>query len=172
MIVRAATLADTEAILAIYAPYIVDTAITYETAVPTLESFRKRIAGIIARYPYLVAESDGSILGFAYASTFKDRRAYDCSAETSIYIAREAHGRGIGRQLYNELERCVKANGITNLYACIAYTEHEDEYLTNDSVRFHEHMGYGLCGTFHGCAVKFGRRYDMVWMEKHLTTED
>lgn len=166
--IRPATPDDAEAILAIYAPYILHTAITYETAVPTLESFRQRIVHVMEKYPYLVAENGGFIVGFAYASTFKDRRAYDCSAETSIYVSRDAHGQGIGRRLYAELEERVKPLGISNLYACIAYTEHEDEYLTNDSVRFHEHLGYALCGTFRGCAVKFGRRYDMVWMEKHL----
>lgn len=166
--IRLATPADAEAILAVYAPYILHTAITYETAVPSLKSFRERIVRILEKYPYLVAENNGFIVGFAYASTFKDRRAYDCSAETSIYVAREAHGQGIGRRLYAELEERVKALAITNLYACIAYTEHEDEYLTNDSVHFHEHLGYALCGTFRGCAVKFGRRYDMVWMEKHI----
>lgn len=168
MTIRPATPADAEAILAIYAPYILHTAITYETSVPTLESFRERIVHVLKKYPYLVAENNGFIVGFAYASTFKNRRAYDCSAETSIYVCRGAHGQGIGRRLYAELEERVKPLGITNLYACIAYTEHEDEYLTNDSVRFHEHLGYTLCGTFRCCAVKFGRRYDMVWMEKHL----
>lgn len=168
IIIRPATPADAESILAIYAPYILHTAITYETTVPTLEAFRERIVRVLTKYPYLVAENGGFIVGFAYVSVFKDRRAYDCSAETSIYIARDAHGQGIGRRLYTELEARVKPLGITNLYACIAYTEHEDEYLTNDSVRFHEHLGYTLCGTFRGCAVKFGRRYDMVWMEKHL----
>ena len=167
-IIRPATLDDVAGVLAIYAPYIEETAITYETAVPSQESYLDRMRRIMARYPFLVAEKGGSIVGFAYAGVFKDRRAYDCSVETTIYIAREHHGQGIGRRLYDELEVRLAAQGITNLYACIAYTEHEDEYLTNDSVRFHERMGYRLCGTFRGCAVKFGRRYDMVWMEKYL----
>lgn len=85
-----------------------------------------------------------------------------------IYIDRTFHGQGIGRMLYEALEERLKAQGITNMYACIAYTEQEDEYLTNASVRFHERMGFQLCGTFHRCAVKFGRSYDMVWMEKFL----
>ena len=166
--IRPATLDDVAAILAVYAPYVTETAITYETAVPSKESYLERMERIMARYPFLVAENDGFIAGFAYAGVFKDRRAYDCSVETTVYVAREAHGQGIGRRLYEELEVRLAQQGITNLYACIAYTEHEDEYLTNASVRFHERMGYRLCGTFRGCAVKFGRRYDMVWMEKFL----
>lgn len=166
--IREATAQDAQALLAIYAPYVLETAITYEYDVPTLEDFTGRIEGTLRKYPYLVAIVDGRIVGYAYAGTFKGRRAYDCSVETSIYIDRTFHGQGIGRMLYEALEERLKAQGITNMYACIAYTEQEDEYLTNASVRFHERMGFQLCGTFHRCAVKFGRSYDMVWMEKFL----
>lgn len=164
--IREATIADAKQLLDIYAPYVVETAITYEYDVPTVAEFAQRIEDTLKKFPYLVATADGTIVGYAYAGTFKGRRAYDCSVETSIYIDRNMHGKGIGRMLYEVLEARLKPLGITNLYACIAYTEHEDEYLTNDSVRFHERMGYALCGTFHRCAVKFGRSYDMVWMEK------
>lgn len=169
MIIRNATAADTEALLAIYAPYVEHTAITYEYTTPTQDDFRQRIEGTLLRYPYLVAEVDGQIVGYAYAGTFKGRRAYDCSVETSIYLDSSFHGRGIGRRLYEVLEERLSAMGVTNMYACIAYTEHEDEFLTNASVRFHERMGFVLCGTFHRCAVKFGRTYDMVWMEKFVS---
>lgn len=164
--IREAKSEDAGQLLAIYAPYVRETAITYEYDVPTLEDFTNRIESTLRKYPYLVAIADGQIVGYAYAGTFKGRRAYDCSVETSIYIERNHHGMGIGRMLYDELELRLKAQGITNLYACIAYTEHEDEYLNLDSVHFHEKMGYTLCGTFHRCAVKFDRPYDMVWMEK------
>lgn len=166
--IREAVTQDAQALQAIYAPYVLETAITYEYDVPTLEDFTGRIEGTLRKYPYLVAIVDGRIVGYAYAGTFKGRRAYDCSVETSIYIDRTFHGQGIGRMLYEALEERLKAQGITNMYACIAYTEQEDEYLTNASVRFHERMGFQLCGTFHRCAVKFGRSYDMVWMEKFL----
>ena len=161
-------MADAEALLQIYAPYVERTAITYEYDVPSLEDFRGRIRATLQRYPYLVAEVDGVIVGYAYAGVFKARRAYDCSVETSIYVQMDRHRSGVGRRLYAALEQELSAMDVTNLYACIAYTQVEDEYLTNDSVRFHESMGYSLCGTFRGCAVKFGRRYDMVWMEKHI----
>lgn len=168
MKIRKATVEDAEAILCIYAPYIEKTAITYEYDVPSVEEFRERIATTLCKFPYIVAEEEGEIVGYAYASTFKGRRAYDCSVETSIYVRLGEHERGIGRQLYTVLEAELKALNITNMYACIAYAEVEDEYLTNDSVAFHERMGFKLCGTFNRCAVKFGRTYSMVWMEKFI----
>ncbi|HIZ21605.1 MAG TPA: GNAT family N-acetyltransferase [Candidatus Blautia faecigallinarum] len=86
----------------------------------------------------------------------------------SIYIRQDQKRRGIGRVLYGTLEECLKAQNILNLYACISYPEKEDEYLSLDSVRFHEHMGYRLIGRFHQCGYKFGRWYDMIWMEKFI----
>lgn len=164
--IRPATTADAEAILAIYAHYIEHTAVTYECTVPSKEDFERRIDGIVKKFPYLVAENDGFIVGYAYATTFKPRPALDISVETSIYVSKDFRGHGLGRQLYDALETALAAQGITNLYASIAYTEQEDEYLTQDSVRFHERMGYRLVGTFRRCAVKFGRHYDLTWMEK------
>jgi phosphinothricin acetyltransferase len=113
-----------------------------------------------------VAECDGAIVGYAYAGPFKEREAYAASVELSVYVDGACHGRGVGRALYEALEKELVARGVTNLYACIAYPPVEDEYLTYASVRFHERMGFGITGRFHGCARKFGRLYDMVWMEK------
>lgn len=168
IVIRKATISDTDDILMIYAPYVEQTAITYEYTVPTHDDFENRIRNTQLKYPYLVAVKDGKIVGYAYAGTFKGRRAYDCSVETSIYVDQTQHGLGIGRQLYDALEQELKAMGITNMYACIAYAPVEDEYLTNASVHFHEKMGFTLCGRFHRCAVKFERTYDMVWMEKFI----
>lgn len=166
--VRAATIQDAAAILDIYTPYITDTAITFDCEVPDLQTFRTRMASAMKRYPYLVAERWGRVVGYAYAGPFKDREAYDHSCELSIYVAQNLHGRGLGRELYEELTRELAAMGILNLYACIAYPETEDEYLTLDSVRFHEHLGFEICGRFHKCGRKFDRWYDMVWMEKFI----
>lgn len=109
---------------------------------------------------------NGKILG--YANTFKDRAAYDWSVETTIYVKKDIRHHGICRKLYEALENALKEQNIINLNACIAYTETEDEHLTNDSVNYHEHLGYSLVGTFHKCGYKFGKWYDMVWMEKML----
>ena len=161
---------DAGDLLSIYAPYVTDTAVSFETEVPSEEEFRGRIEHTLQRYPYLKAVSqDGRILGYAYAGVFKDRAAYDHCVETSIYVREGCHGQGIGRALYEALEEKLKASGIRNLYACIAYpTDEEDEYLTKDSALFHERMGYRLAGRFVQCGFKFGRWYDMIWMEKFL----
>ncbi|MDO4197829.1 MAG: GNAT family N-acetyltransferase [Erysipelotrichaceae bacterium] len=159
-------ISDARELLDIYAPYVEKTAISFEYDVPSLEDFENRIRDITLKYPYIKAVEDGKILGYAYASTFKSRRAYDISVETSIYIDEDYRGKGIGKLLYKELERRLKDTGVSNIYACIAYIENEDEYLSNDSMRFHEHLGFRLCGTFHKCAIKFDRYYDMIWMEK------
>ena len=165
---RPARMADAPALLGIYAPYVTDTAVTYEYDVPSEAEFARRMEAVMAKYPYLVAERNGEILGYAYAGTFRTRAAYSRCAELSIYLSMDARRQGIGSALYKALEERLASMGYRNLYACIAWTEAEDEYLTHDSVRFHEKMGFHLAGTFRGCAVKFGRRYDMVYMEKHI----
>ena len=77
-------------------------------------------------------------------------------------------GKGLGRVLYEALENALKKQNILNLYACIAYPEIEDEYLTKNSVDFHDHLGYRLIGEFRKCGYKFNRWYNMVWMEKFI----
>lgn len=167
MRIEKVTPADAEALLEIYAPYVEETAISFEYEVPTAAEFRQRIETISSRFPYLKAVGeDGTVLGYAYAATFKDRRAYDWSVETTVYVRRDARRRGVGRQLYEALEQRLKDMGICNLNACIAYTKAPDAHLTNDSMRFHQRMGYALVGTFHASGYKFGTWYDMIWMEK------
>ena len=135
MNIRSATPADARGMLDIYAPYVRDTAISFEYVPPTLDEFRRRIERTTARYPWLLAEENGRVLGYAYAGA-------------------------------------LKALGVTNLYACVAWPEVEDEYLTGNSVRFHAHMGFVECAHFHKCGCKFGRWYDMIWMEKLIGTHD
>lgn len=166
--IRTATETDAEKLLAIYAPYVKNTAITFEYEVPSVEEFRDRIHNTLKRYPYLVAEIDGAVCGYAYVSPFHERAAYDWAVETSIYVDQNKKGMGIGKRLYETLERILKKQNILNLNACIACTETEDEYLTNASVHYHAHLGYRMVGEFRQCGYKFHRWYNMVWMEKHI----
>lgn len=166
--IRSAKVEDASALLAIYKPYVENTAITFEYDVPFVEEFAKRIRKTLEKYPYLVLEKDGEILGYCYAGVFKGRAAYSRSVETSIYIKMDEHGKGYGRALYSELERALKKQGILNAYACIASPKANSTHLDNSSQKFHEHMGYKLVGTFHDCAYKFGQWYNMIWMEKNV----
>ena len=159
--VRSVSLEDAKALLAIYAPYVTDTAITFEYDVPSLSEFQERIHSISSRYPYLAACQGEEIIGYAYASSFKGRKAYDWSVETSIYVKRDSHGQGIGSRLYGDLERCLKKQNICNLCACITYPNPE-------SIAFHEKHGYTTVAHFHKSGYKFDTWHDIIWMEKFI----
>ena len=166
--IRIVKLSDIPQLLRIYSYYVLHTAITFEYEVPSEKEFENRIQNILKRYPYLVYEENNTIKGYAYASVFKGRKAYDWSVETTIYVDPDCKGKGIGKKLYIELEKYLKKQNILNVNACIAYPQTEDPYLTKDSVFFHEKSGYSMVGKFHACGYKFNRWYDMVWMEKMI----
>lgn len=166
--IKIASPSDAEAILNIYAPYIQNTAITFEYEVPSVEEFQKRIIHTLKKYPYLLALKGGEIIGYAYAGPLHVRAAYAWSAETSIYVKKDHKGKGTGRALYEALEYVLKKQNVINSNACIAYPEKEDQFLTRDSVKFHSRLGYQKVAEFHHCAYKFGTWYNMVWMEKFL----
>lgn len=166
--IRAARSADAKALLKIYSHYVENTAVSFEYETPSVEEFTSRIMSTLERYPYIVAERGGKIIGYAYAGTFKPRKAYDRCVEVSIYLDKDERGKGCGRMLYVELECRLADMGILNLYACITHCELEDEYLTKQSPLFHSRMGYEKIGHFSKCGFKFGRWYDMIWMEKFI----
>ena len=167
--IRPAVPADATVLLAIYAPYVAQTAITFEYDVPTGTEFAGRIADTLQNYPYLVAEVDGRVAGYAYAGAFVGRAAYDWACELTIYLDPEARKCGLGRALYEAMEKALGAMGVLNLYACIGYPRGgDDEYLSTNSADFHAHLGFEKVGTFTACGYKFGRWYDMIWMEKNI----
>ena len=168
--IRPVTLSDAQELLNIYAYYVKNTAVTFECDVPSIDEFTSRIKHISENYPYLVAESDGKIVGYACAHPFVGRSAYSHSAETTIYIAPDERRSGAGKALYTALEAVSKQQNIINLYACIAFLPEDssDPYLTSDSVDFHAHFGYRIVGEFYKCGFKFNNWYTMVWMEKRL----
>ena len=164
--IRFAKPEDAKELLKIYAYYVTDTAISFETEVPSEEEFKLRIEEVLKSYPFIVACKDDEILGYAYLHSFVGRKAYELSAETTIYLNPDKKKMGIGKKLYSVLEDIAKEQNITNLYSCIGYVDKEDEYLNNNSVQFHEHIGFRMVGKFENCGHKFGRWYHMVWMEK------
>ena len=166
--IRIATKQDAQELLALYAPYVEETAITFEYQVPSLSEFENRIVQVLERFPYLVAIRQGQIVGYAYAGPFKARAAYAWAVETTVYIRRDQKKTGLGRELYGVLEKILALQNIQNLYACIASCEVKDQYLSRDSIHFHERLGYRMVGEFYHCGCKFNRWYNMVWMEKHL----
>ena len=161
MEIRIAAAEDAPQLLQIYAPYITNSSITFEYRIPTVEEFTQRIRHTLARYPYLAAEEAGEILGYTYASAFKERDAYDWSVETSIYVKEGIHHKGIGRALYTALEEILAQQHICNLCACIAYPNPA-------SIAFHESFGYQTVAHFHGSGFKRDAWSDMIWMEKEL----
>ena len=159
--IRMATQADVPAILDIYGPYVLHTAVSFEYSVPTLEEFTERFRTITAQFPWLVWEEAGKILGYAYGSLPFGRAAYRWCAASSIYLAPQAQGRGIGRKLYRALEAILTEQGYRKTYAII----------TSDnpgSLGFHAHTGFRFLAEFPDCGIKFNKLYSVVWMEKAL----
>lgn len=167
MKIRVATAEDAKSIQRIYAPYVEKTAITFEYEVPCIDDFQQRIIGTLKEYPYIVATEQERIIGYAYASSFHSRAAYRHSAEVSIYLHEKWHKKGVGKQLYQELENRLIQQNVFVLYACVTTTErNDDENLTDASVCFHKKMGYTIIGKHNLCGYKFNKWYSVVWMEK------
>ena len=159
--IRLATERDVPEILSIYAPYVLNTTCTFEYDVPTEEAFLERFRSITARFPWIVWEEDGRILGYAYGSSLFERAAYSWSCESSVYLRPEAKGRGIGRALYTALEKILAFQGYVVNYAIVTSENFP-------SRAFHEKLGYHVAGELSGCAFKFGKRLGIVWMEKEI----
>ena len=167
--IRTVTAADAAKLLDIYAYYVKYTAVSFEYEVPDITEFEGRIVRTLEKYPYIAAEKDGRLVGYAYAGPFKARAAYGWSVETSIYVDKDERRSRVGSTLLVHLEDILKRQNILNVNACITMPSgSEDEYSSCDSVRFHERMGYRMVGTFTSCGYKFGRWYNMCWMEKML----
>jgi len=152
---------DCRALLEIYRPYIEKTAITFETAVPDVKDYERRIADIAAQFPYLVLEDGHGIIGYAYAHRQAERAAFDWNAELSIYLKEGYLGRGIGRPLYALLETLLSMQGYVNFFGVITGSN-------AGSIVLHEKMGYQKIAVHERTGWKFGRWHDTVWMHKRV----
>ncbi len=168
MNIRIATENDAKALLSIYAPYVENTAVSFEYTVPSVNEFKGRIKATLQNYPYLIAEENGKILGYAYGSAFHPRVAYSHCAEVSIYLDESERRKGIGKALYLKLEEMLKTQNVYSLHACIAYPDQPDDNLTDDSFLFHTKMGYTLSAKHKKCGYKFGKWYSVIWMDKEI----
>ena len=160
--IRAATPADLGAIAAIYAHYVEHTAITFDFAPPPAATWERRLAAAAGRgHPWLVAEASGAVAGYASAGPFRDRPAYDRTAETSIYLRHDAGGRGLGRALYAALLDELTTRGFHLAVAGMT--------LPNPASRgLHRALGFEAVGTFDGVGHKFGRWWDVEFLQLRL----
>ncbi|MBY0113129.1 MAG: GNAT family N-acetyltransferase [Phycisphaerales bacterium] len=159
--IRMAMVSDAREVLAIYAPIVRETAITYETEVPSESEIAGRISSTLEAYPWLCCEIDGRFAGYAYASRFRTRTAYQWTAETTVYVAEWARKRGVARGLYASLLECCRVLGYRTAVGVIG--------LPNEpSVRFHVAMGFVEVGVFHRCGYKFNRWQDAGWYERAI----
>jgi L-amino acid N-acyltransferase YncA len=167
IIIRPAIEQDLRAITAIYAHHVLTGTATFETTPPTEAEMAGRRDDVLAKgLPYLVADEGGQVLGFAYCQWFKPRPAYRFSAEDSIYLHREAGGKGLGRSLLAELAYQAEAAGIRKLIAVIGDSGNAA------SIGVHRSLGFSHVGVFKSCGWKFGKWLDIVLMEKSLGEGD
>lgn len=157
--IRIATEKDIPQMLAIYAPYVLNTTYSFEYTPPTLEQFTQRFHKYTAQFPWLAWEEHGQVVGYAYGSLPFERSAYAWCAEISIYLAPNVLGRGIGRKLYAVVEEILWQQGYRIIYALITSEN-------ANSLHFHEKVGYTYCAQFPDCGIKFGRSLGIIWMEK------
>lgn len=162
--IRLAEQRDVPGILAIYAPFVLETAVTFEEVVPDEGSFWKRMQGIMAELPFLVCEIDSQIAGYAYASAYRTRASYRWSKEVSVYVHPDFRRYRVAHALYKALNELVRFQGIANLLAVIT--------IPNEpSVAFHEHFGYRKCAEFRNVGYKLGQWQRVDWFELFLQDE-
>lgn len=156
MIIRLTQPQDAKAILAIYSPYITDTSLTFESEVPSIADFAERITSYLSNWPWLVAETDGKIAGYAYGSKYRERAGYQWCVECSIYMHDDFQGKGIARILYTTLFEILKEQGYRNVYAVIN--------TPNDrSVQFHESCGFKWFANYEQVGYKLGKWKTVGW---------
>lgn len=159
--IRTARPDDGAALAAIYRPYVLDTAISFEDVPPTSMEMSARIEATLTTCPFLVFEEDDSVLAYAYAGPHRARPAYRWSVDVTVYAAPAEHRRGLGRALYTELLDQLTRQGFHAAFAGIA--------LPNDkSVGLHEALGFHHLGTYREVGFKFGRWHDVGWWRRSL----
>lgn len=165
MILRIIDDIDIAQVIEIYAPFILNTVVTFENKVPSVNEFKNRIDHYLEYFPWLVADDGGKIAGYAYASKYRDRIAYQWVVEISVYMHPDYKKKGIAKKLYEALLDILRLQGIYRIYAVIG--------LPNDeSVKFHEKMGFSWFASYKNTGYKLGRWRDTGWWEFVLKQAD
>ena len=159
--VRSASMQDAAAIQAIYAPIVERTAISFEDEPPAVEEMARRIVHTLQAYPYLVAEQDGQLLGYAYAGPHRARPAYRHSVDVTAYVAEAARKQGVAKALYGELLAALAGAEYHAAFAGIALPNPASEAL-------HRAAGFELVGIYREVGFKFGRWHDVAWWQRLL----
>ena len=152
---------DAQAVLSIYAPYIRQTAVTFETEVPSVAEFAERIESISGEFPYLLLFIDSELVGYAYAHRQAERAAFAWNAELSVYLRMDWRGKGLGRPLYALLIDLLGMQGYVNMYGVITGSN-------AGSIAMHERMVFEVVGRHEKTGFKHGRWHDTVWMHKRI----
>ena len=159
MEIRLATPADAAQMLDIYAPFVRDTAVSFEVATPSEEAFSKRVTDTLKQMPWLVCEHGSAVIGYAYAGQHASREAYRWSVDVSVYVRIDHHRKGVGKALYSSLFACLRLQGYYNAYAGIT--------LPNPaSVGFHESMRFTPVGIYQSVGHKLGQWHDVGWWQR------
>ena len=153
-----ATTADAEAIASIYAPFVTDSAISFEDTAPTTEEMAQRIERTLQTHPWLVFKKEDEVLGYAYATPHRSRAAYRWSCETSVYVGEAARRAGVAKKLYLKLFETLKSLGYANALAGITLPN-------KPSIGFHEHIGFQLIGIYKNIGFKNGEWRDVGWWD-------
>lgn len=153
--------ADAQGALDVYAPYVLHTAASFEYEVPGIAAFSEKVEKISAQYPWLVCEHNNTIVGYAYASTHRDRTAYQWSPEATVYLDERYHRLGIARLLYNALFDILRLQGYFNIYAGVLMTNEK-------SVAFHKALGFEEIGIYKNIGYKLGEWHSNLWLQLFL----
>ena len=159
--IRFAKEEDLTEILNIYIPYILNTAVTFEYEIPSIVEFTSRFRNITNHFPWLVCETDGQIVGYAYAERPFKRAAYQWVADIAVYVHKQYQRKGIARKFYNCIEELLRVQGYYHIYACITKSN-------KASVEFHRSLGYDEIGFFPKSGFKLKKWHDVVWYDKKL----